>query len=75
MPDLDVSTQTWRWNAGRILKGIKVVAVGPGLSTRGEAPEFVRAFVAKYELADGDRCGCAECVCGTGGIVEWRADE
>ncbi len=33
-----------------LLKGIKVLAVGPGLSTRGEAPEFVRQLVAKTTL-------------------------
>lgn len=31
-------------------KRISVVAVGPGLSTRGEAPEFVRNFVADCSL-------------------------
>lgn len=30
-----------------LLKGIKVVAVGPGLSTRGEASEFARKLVAE----------------------------
>jgi NAD(P)H-hydrate epimerase len=33
-----------------LLKGIKVVAIGPGLSTRGEASEFAREFVAKVKL-------------------------
>jgi NAD(P)H-hydrate epimerase len=31
-------------------KKISVVALGPGLSTRGEAPEFVRRLVANCEL-------------------------
>jgi NAD(P)H-hydrate epimerase len=31
-------------------KRISVVAVGPGLSTRGDAPEFVRRFVANCKL-------------------------
>ena len=31
-------------------KRISVVAIGPGLSTRGEAPEFVRNFVADCRL-------------------------
>ena len=31
-------------------KRISVVALGPGLSTRGEAPEFVRSFVADCTL-------------------------
>ena len=30
-----------------LLKGIKVIALGPGLSTRGEAPEFARTLVAR----------------------------
>ncbi len=30
-----------------LLKGIKVIALGPGLSTRGEASEFARRLVAK----------------------------
>ena len=34
----------------RILKGIKVVAVGPGVSTEGDAPEFVRGLVADCKL-------------------------
>ena len=33
-----------------LLKGIKVLAVGPGLSTKGEASEFVRGLVAKTTL-------------------------
>jgi NAD(P)H-hydrate epimerase len=33
-----------------LLKGIKVIAVGPGLSTRGEASEFVRELIAKTSL-------------------------
>ncbi len=31
----------------RLMKGIKVLAVGPGLSTEGEAPEFVRELVRR----------------------------
>ena len=33
-----------------LLKGIKLLAVGPGLSTRGRAPAFVRALVARTAL-------------------------
>jgi ADP-dependent NAD(P)H-hydrate dehydratase / NAD(P)H-hydrate epimerase len=33
-----------------LLKGIKVVAIGPGLSTRPGASEFAREFVAKVKL-------------------------
>ena len=33
-----------------LLQGIKVVALGPGLSTRGEATEFARGLVAKCGL-------------------------
>jgi NAD(P)H-hydrate epimerase len=33
-----------------LLKGIKVIAVGPGLSTRGEASEFARELVARTTL-------------------------
>ena len=33
-----------------LLKGIKVIAVGPGLSTRGEALEFARGLVAQTTL-------------------------
>jgi hydroxyethylthiazole kinase-like uncharacterized protein yjeF len=33
-----------------LLKGIKVVAIGPGLSTRGEASEFARGLVVKCTL-------------------------
>jgi NAD(P)H-hydrate epimerase len=39
--------------AGRLeelLKGIKVIAIGPGLSTRPGASEFAREFVAKTKL-------------------------
>jgi NAD(P)H-hydrate epimerase len=34
----------------RILKGIKVVAVGPGLGQEGTTPEFVRGLVADCKL-------------------------
>jgi hydroxyethylthiazole kinase-like uncharacterized protein yjeF len=34
----------------KMLKGIKVIAVGPGLSTDGEASEFARQLVAKTTL-------------------------
>ena len=34
----------------RILKGIKVVAVGPGLGQEGTTPEFVRGLVANCKL-------------------------
>ena len=33
-----------------LLKGIKVVALGPGLSTKGEASEFARGLVGKCKL-------------------------
>jgi len=33
-----------------LLKGVKVLAIGPGLSTRGEAGEFARRFVAETTL-------------------------
>jgi NAD(P)H-hydrate epimerase len=33
-----------------LLKGIKVIAIGPGLSTRGEASEFARELIAKTTL-------------------------
>ncbi len=33
-----------------LLKGIKVIAVGPGLSTKGEAGEFARGLVAQTTL-------------------------
>jgi NAD(P)H-hydrate epimerase len=36
-----------------LLKGIKVVALGPGLSTKGEASEFARALVAKTADVEG----------------------
>jgi NAD(P)H-hydrate epimerase len=31
----------------RLMKGISVLAIGPGLSTRGPAPEFARGLLAK----------------------------
>jgi NAD(P)H-hydrate epimerase len=34
----------------KLLKGIDVLAVGPGLSTEGEAPEFVHTLVARTSL-------------------------
>ncbi len=37
-------------NLDELLKGIKVLAVGPGLSTKGEASQFVRELVAKTTL-------------------------
>ncbi len=33
-----------------LLKGIKLIAIGPGLSTKGEASEFARELVAKTTL-------------------------
>jgi hydroxyethylthiazole kinase-like uncharacterized protein yjeF len=33
-----------------LLKGIKVIAIGPGLSTKGEASEFARGLVEKTNL-------------------------
>ena len=33
-----------------LLKGIKVIAIGPGLSTKGEASEFARGLVEKTKL-------------------------
>jgi len=32
---------------GKLMKGIKVLAIGPGLSTEGEAPEFVHQLVLR----------------------------
>ena len=32
---------------GKLMKGIKVLAIGPGLSTEGEAPEFVHAILSR----------------------------
>ena len=32
---------------GKLMKGIKVLAIGPGLSTEGEAPEFVHQLIAR----------------------------
>jgi hydroxyethylthiazole kinase-like uncharacterized protein yjeF len=37
-------------NLDQLLAGIKVLAIGPGLSTRGEASEFARALVARTTL-------------------------
>ena len=37
-------------NLDGLLKGIKVIALGPGLSTKGEASEFARGLVAKTTL-------------------------
>ena len=34
----------------KLLKGIKVVAIGPGLGTEGEASEFARALVERATL-------------------------
>jgi hydroxyethylthiazole kinase-like uncharacterized protein yjeF len=34
----------------RLLKGISVVAIGPGLGEEGSTPEFVRAFVERVKL-------------------------
>ncbi len=33
-----------------LLKGIKVLAIGPGLSTKGDASEFARQFIARTTL-------------------------
>jgi hydroxyethylthiazole kinase-like uncharacterized protein yjeF len=33
-----------------LLKGIKVIAIGPGLSTKGEASEFARQLIARTTL-------------------------
>ena len=35
---------------GRLLKGISVVGIGPGLGQEGSTPEFVRAFVQQVNL-------------------------
>jgi NAD(P)H-hydrate epimerase len=35
---------------GKLLKGISVVAIGPGLGQEGSTPEFVRAFVQRVML-------------------------
>jgi hydroxyethylthiazole kinase-like uncharacterized protein yjeF len=37
-------------NLDKLLKGIKIIAVGPGLSTDGEASEFARQLVTKTTL-------------------------
>jgi hydroxyethylthiazole kinase-like uncharacterized protein yjeF len=37
-------------NLDKLLKGIKILAIGPGLSTEGEASEFARQLVAKTSL-------------------------
>ena len=37
---------------GELLKGIKVVAIGPGLSTKGEASEFARELIARTAVPD-----------------------
>ena len=37
-------------NLDDLLRGIKVIAIGPGLSTKGEASEFARALVAQTTL-------------------------
>ncbi len=35
---------------GELLKGIKVIAIGPGLSTKGEASDFARELILKTTL-------------------------
>ncbi len=35
---------------GKLLKGIKVVGIGPGLGQEGSTPEFVRRFVQRVSL-------------------------
>ena len=35
---------------GELLAGIKVLAVGPGLSTKGEAPAYARELIARTDL-------------------------
>jgi ADP-dependent NAD(P)H-hydrate dehydratase / NAD(P)H-hydrate epimerase len=46
-----ISVTNWKKERmERALKGIKVVAVGPGMSTNGETPEFVRSFVTDCKL-------------------------
>src|SRR6202012_2822783 len=35
---------------GALLKGIKVVGIGPGLGQEGTTPEFVRGFVERVTL-------------------------
>ena len=56
----------------KLLKGIDVVAVGPGLRAGGNDAGVCARVCGEDEPADGDRCGCAECVCGAGRRVEWR---
>lgn len=63
---------TWRG----LLEGIKVVAVGPGLGTEGEVPEFVRGLVAGTKLPmvlDADAlnafAGKTELLDGTGRVM------
>lgn len=60
----------------RILKGIKVVAVGPGLGQEGTTPEFVRGLVADCKLpmvVDADAlnafAGRADLLDGTGRVM------
>jgi ADP-dependent NAD(P)H-hydrate dehydratase / NAD(P)H-hydrate epimerase len=60
----------------RLMKGIKVVAVGPGLGTEGDAPEFARELVAKTTVPiviDADALnafeGKAELLDGTGRVM------
>ena len=36
-----------------LLKGIKVIALGPGLSTKGQASEFARELIAKASAGEG----------------------
>ncbi len=37
-------------NLDELLKGIKVIAIGPGLSTKGQASEFARELIARTKL-------------------------
>ena len=46
----------------RLMKKISVVAVGPGLVDRWGCAGVCAADGGEDDAADGDRCGCAECV-------------
>ena len=54
------------------MKGITVVAVGPGLSTEGDAPEFARQVVAKTTVPVVIDADALECICGQDRAAEGR---
>jgi len=50
-PDGSVAVaNAWEESRERLLKKISVLAIGPGLGTEGETPEFVRKLVAETTL-------------------------